>query len=229
MADGNEESENFFRLVRLIVDVGSKVLRDVLVHIIKPDTIDTVLQANVQTINRLYHGRPKILFDNEFTLLTETPPNPEKFDITLLVKICRNICPAICPHLIPPNYDWSPQSSPGQNDISLADDIYRMREYRNSIFAHISNTTVPYVKFLDLWTEIKAVVCRMSIHGSPGLKQDIDNTIYKLQTENVNPSSLKGLLVELRAWHEQDGKEHQDILKELKQTVCNCFNMQYIL
>ena len=59
-------------MVKLIVDVGSSVLRDVLLNVLAADTLETVLQINVHKIYSLHHGRPKVLFDSEFSLLTDT-------------------------------------------------------------------------------------------------------------------------------------------------------------
>ena len=219
MADRDKESQNFFRMVKLIVDVGSSVLRDVLLKALAPNTLDNVLQTNIYKINSLHYGRPKVLFDNEFRLLTETPPDPEKFDITLLVKIFRNICPSICPHLVPLNHNWSPQSPPGPSAISLADDIHRMRDFRNSIFAHIASTRVTNANFQSLWPEVRTVISRMASHGSTGLKQKIEDTIDNLLTENISQSRLADLLKTLQNWHQEDKKEFEDIKNELKRQV----------
>ena len=221
----NTESENFFRLVKLIVDVGSEVLRDVLLRVIEPDTLDSVLQTYRHTIDSLYYGRQRVLFDNEYNILTETPTNPHKFDITLLVKIFRNICPLVCPNLIPPKYDWSPQSPPGPNDTSLADDIHRLRDIRNSIFAHITSTKVTNDEFQDLWAEIRAVISRTASHGNSGLKPRIDDTIDNLISEDLSPSSCDSLLTTIRYWRDQDERHHQNILIELKKTCKQLFYM----
>ena len=217
MADRDKESQNFFRMVKLIVDVGSSVLRDVLLNVLAPDTLNNVLQTNIHNLNRLH--RTKVLFDNEFTLLTATPPDLEKFDITLLVKIFRNICPSICPHLVPLNHNWSPQSPPGPSAISLADDIHRMRDFRNSIFAHIASTRVTNANFQSLWPEVRTVISRMASHGSTGLKQKIEDTIDNLLTENISQSRLDDLLNTLQNWHQEDKKEFEDIKNKLKRQV----------
>ena len=220
MANREKESQNFFRMVKLIVDVGSSVLRDVLVKALAPDTLDNFLQTNIYKINTLHYGRPKVLFDDEFSLLTETPPDPEKFDITLLVKIFRNICPTICPNLVPPNYNWSRQFPPGPNDNSLPDDIYRMRDFRNSLFAHIASTRVTNAEFQTIWPEVRTVIIRMAGYGSIGLNQKIKDTIDNLLTANIDMSRLDDLLKILQNWHQEDKKELEDIKNELKQQVC---------
>ena len=47
MADWEKESQNLFRLVKLIDDVGSSVLQDVLLNVLAPDTLDNILQTNI--------------------------------------------------------------------------------------------------------------------------------------------------------------------------------------
>ena len=217
MAESNAETENFFRLAKLIIDIGPKVLRDVLLHIISPDTFDKFIQSNMHIINRLYYNRPKVLFENEFKLLNERHPDPEKFDVTLLVKIFRNIISSVYPNIIPPNYNWG--SPPGPADIGLADDIYRLREFRNSIFAHISNTRVTNVRFEVLWCNIGTVLSRAAGHGSLGFKKTIQDRIHELKTETVPQSSAMCLLTTLKVWRDED-ERFQDIKTEMKLQVC---------
>ena len=217
MAD-REESQNFFRMVRLIVDVSASVLRDVLLNVLAPDTLNNVLQGYTHKIGRLYNTG--VLYDNEFRLLTDTPPDPEKFDITLLVKVFRIISPSISRNLVPRDHEWSTQSEPSPSDTSLADDIHRMRDFRNSIFAHIASTRVTNREFQTLLLQVQIVISRMAKHGSQGLKQKIQDTINDLLTENIDQSRFVDLLKILMNWHQEDNKKLEDIDNELKQQVC---------
>ena len=205
-------------MVRLIVDVSSSVLRDVLLNILAPKTLNNVLQGYIHKIGRLHNTG--VLYDNEFRLLTDTPPDPEKFDITLLVKVFRIISPSIPRNLVPPDHEWSPQSPPRPSDRSLADDIHRMRDFRNSIFAHIASTSLTNVEFQTLWLKVQIVISRMAKHGSKGLEQKIKDTIDNLLKENIDKSRFDDLLKILQKWHQEDKKELEDINNELKQQVC---------
>ena len=207
MGDLEKESQNFFLLVKLIVDVGTSVLRDVLLNVLAPDTLDNILQTNINKINSLRFGRAKVLFDREFSLLTETPPDLEKFDITLLVKIFRNICPSICSNFVP----FSPY------DTGLANDILQLRDIRNSILAHKASTRVTNAEFQTLWSDVRTVISRIDNHGSTGLKQKVEDTIDNMLTENINQSRPDDLP---RNWHQENTKELDDIQNELKQQVC---------
>ena len=63
-----------------------------------------------------------------------------------------------------------------------------MRDFRNSIFAHIASTRVLNVEFQTIWPEVRTAISRMSSYGSKGLKQTIEDIIDNLSTENINQS-----------------------------------------
>ena len=55
-----------------------------------------------------------------------------------------------------------------------------MRDFRNSIFAHIASTRVLNVEFQTIWPEVRTAISRMSSYGSKGLKQTIEDIIDNL-------------------------------------------------
>ena len=59
----------------------------------------------------------------------EIPPNAKEFDISLLVVIFRNICP----NVPPPIPGWE-INDPDENVISLAADLQRLKNIRNSVY-----------------------------------------------------------------------------------------------
>ena len=191
-----EESANFFRLIRLVVDKGSDVLRDLLLQTIYPESLDKFLQRNINIINTLQ--KRKLLYQDQYDLLTKTPAvQPEELDITLLCWIFRNIC------TISPTNGW--QIPPGATDISREDDIYRLRDIRNKIIAHIATTQVPSADFKKLWVEISDIITRLAQHGSPQMQQNISRIIQSIRSEELDPESQKLKLIEtLVKWKNQD-------------------------
>ena len=191
-----EESANFFRLIRLVVDEGSHVLRDLLLQIIYPESLDKFLQRNINIINT--PQQKKLLFQDQYALLTKTPAvQPEELDITLLCWIFRNICN------ISPTNGW--QIPPGATDFSRGDDIYRLRDIRNKIIAHIATTQVPSADFKKLWVEISDIITRLAQHGSPQMQQNISGIIQSIRSEELDPESQKLKLIEtLVKWKRQD-------------------------
>ena len=106
-----EESAIILRLISLVVDFASEVLRDVLLQHVKPSTLEAVLQANLNTITNL---RGKFLFPEQYieeiqifvmniTFISSSKVKKKKYcmssEITLLnflyfslVKITLEIC-----------------------------------------------------------------------------------------------------------------------------------------
>ena len=210
MADGIQESANFFRLIKVIVDNGSEVLRDVILQKVQPDTLDNVILTNMTKINWLHKRR--ILFDEQYSLLTEAPPDPEKFDISLLTIILRNICP----NVPAPMRGWDSRV-PDPTDVSLGADILRLQNVRNTISAHSPNTRVTDVDFENIWSDVSAVIVRISNHGS---LRNIRGRIDAVKTENLDPSSsvMQTLLKVFCEWQKHDEK-YQAIMEELKKQV----------
>ena len=169
-----EESALFFRLIYLVVDVGSEVLRDVLLEIVKPDTLETVFQNSRAIIYTLLQKRA--LFQEQYDLLTKTPPDPEEFDISLLVKIFRNICPSVTPQ----GFNWG--VDPDADDLSLAADLKRLLNIRNSVYAHRNSTKVTNTEFKTLWSDLSHIIERISQQGS-GKYSDIQQKNRDGQTE----------------------------------------------
>ena len=193
-----EESANFYRLVSLVVDRGSDVLRDVLLHLVKPSTLEAVLQAKINVINNLQ--QKKVIFAEQYALLTKVPPNAEEFDISLLVKIFQNICP----NIPAPILGWGTKK-PDANDFSLAADILRLRNIRNEVYAHRSSTKVTNADFEPLWFDLSQVIERISKHGS-GKHQGIRQTILVLKQQNLDPEDdrERNMLEIFQNWQKQD-------------------------
>ena len=82
-----EQSANFSRLARLLLDVGTEVLRDVLWKEIPKNQLENKVQQNAGTLKFLKKQRPD--------LFQKKPLDPTEFDISLLVALLTNICPNI--------------------------------------------------------------------------------------------------------------------------------------
>ena len=72
-------------------DLGSKLLRDVILERLQPDTLEETLQLSKSTIDELYEK--ELLSRQEYDLLKEVPLHPDMFDIHLLTKIIKHIFP----------------------------------------------------------------------------------------------------------------------------------------
>ena len=115
--DVSEEKTNGTRLARLLVDVGTHVLRKAFHSVHPTATLQRVLNNNLSTLQSLKSRR--VIFDDPWEKLfpcSGDPPDSKTFDITLLHLLLREIC-----HLTAPPTGW--HKMPADGDISLEANI----------------------------------------------------------------------------------------------------------
>ena len=165
-----KETTNYARLCRLLVDVGSQVLRSTFDKIHPPATLHTVLgstSVHYATLQSLYKGRKKVLNPTQWGKLypAHSPVSSATFDVTLLTVLLRNIC-----GLSPPVNGWD--RLPLTTNISIADDIARVKYYRNTVYGHASQASVDDISFSAYWQEIRETLVRL---GGAHFRSEIDN------------------------------------------------------
>ena len=165
----------------MVVDVGSEVLRDVLTTRIPITKLANTFQSNILLLDKLKHSN--VLHQDQYDLLITPYPNPEEFDISLLVFLLRNICP----NVDPPLGGWT-KKQPSVNDFSLGADILRLRHIRNYVYAHRTSTHIREADFERTWEELTNVMLRISKFGSHIKCQEISTKIDDLKTRHFDPS-----------------------------------------
>ncbi len=196
-----KETTNYARLCRLLVDVGSQALRDTFDKIHPPATLHAVLSSHsvhYATLQSLYTGKKKVLTPTQWGKLY--PPVPfsvssASFDITLLTVLLRNIC-----GFGPPVFGWD--NLPPPADTSFADDIARVKYYRNTVYGHASQASVDDTSFNTYWPEIREALVRL---GGPSLRAYIDN----LEHDCMDPDIEEHYRELMKQWKTDD-----DIIKE---------------
>ena len=160
-------SSNGARLIRLIVDVGTKTLRNHFDSIHPPETLTNVLYVNYHTLRR------RIPFYQMRTLfppagdLPATPSTPTSssgdYDITLLFSLLCNICGLHPPASIYGGTSWD--ENPPLDDESREADLARIKFYRNEAFAHIRTTDVSDGDFVIYWNVISRALIRLGANA----------------------------------------------------------------
>ena len=130
--DATEEKTNFTRLVRLVIDGGTRVLRDFLHSLYPSAVLPTVLKKN-ETIFQNLKSKGRIFVDQWEKLFppSGSPPDAETFDITLLHLLLREIC-----YLVEPVTGW--HNMPADTDSSREAHIVRIKCFRNELCHSIS-------------------------------------------------------------------------------------------
>ena len=200
-----KETTNYARLCRLLVDVGSCVLRETFDRLRPQGALSDVLTSPpVMSVLQLLR-RKRVLNQKQWEILF--PANMQsvaskEFDITLLMVLLRNIC-----DLVPPVTGWD--GSPPAKDISLEADIARIKHYRNTVYGHTNEASVDDEQYNMYWQEIKDVLVRL---GGP----HYESVINHLATDCMDPESEQKYRDLLRQWvqDEESIKEKLDKIAE---------------
>ena len=213
MAQGNiEETTNYYRLISLVVKIGSEALRDVLLFKTQPDPLSAVLQRNMNVLNGLLQRH--VLFQDQYNLLTKPVPDADDFDISLLYAIFRN---NICPNVVPPLHGWNAQNL-NVNDFSLGAELLRMTGIRNKI-AHRPTTQVETQEFENTWNELERIIIRIARHGSLNKAQYLKTKIDELKIRQLD-ASRKEYLESFWIWQTQEIVQHSAMLNQIHIQVC---------
>jgi len=194
----SKETTNYARLCRLLVDLGSKALRDTFDKVNPPSTLHKVLLRHKPTLQALYTGSigkkkvKKVLNPTQWGKLypVHSPVTSANFDITLLTVLLRNIC-----GLSAPTKGWD--SLPVSTDTSTADDIARVKYYRNTVYGHASQASVDDASFNAYWQEIGEALVRL---GGTSFRGYIDN----LEHDTMDPDMEEHFRELMKQWKKDD-------------------------
>lgn len=171
----SQKQLNFARFSILCVDIIKLPLIDILHIFIDPYE----LCKNIKACPSLQNGEHKLNQDQK-TKCCYNPsicitPNYNMFDVTLLYKLIRNLCPSL-----EPTNKWG--NKPTTTDLSVGDDIERIRELRNSYFAHTESAEISNDDFEELWKAAKSMINRLQdFTKRNGCKTDYNKMIVHLE------------------------------------------------
>ncbi|KAL9970926.1 hypothetical protein ACROYT_G023386 [Oculina patagonica] len=198
-----KETTNYARLCRLLVDVGSQVLRDTFDRIHAPTNLHTNLaRPAVHNVLQSLRKR-KVLNPTQWGKLypaIKSSVSSRDFDITLLMVLLRNIC-----GLVPPVTGWD--NLPSGADVTPEADIARVKFYRNTVYGHASQASVDDAAFGIYWTEIREALVRLG--GA-----DYGVAIDDLKDECMDPDIEEHYQELLKQW-KTDEENIQDKLDNM--------------
>ena len=194
----SKETTNYARLCRLLVDLGSKALRDTFNKVHPPWTLQGRLLTHKPTLQPLYTGFigkkkvKKVLNPAQWGKLypVHSPVTSVSFYITLLTVLLRNIC-----GFSPPATGWD--NLPPSTDTSTADDIARVKYYRNTVYGHANQASVDDASFNAYWREIREALVRL---GGTSFRGYIDN----LEHDTMDPDMEEHYRELMKQWKKDD-------------------------
>lgn len=169
---------NFAQISIVCVDILKQCLIDILDIHIKP----TDLGKKIGLCSSLTAGKDKLNSGQRDLCCPLSPcvPDYSKFDVSLLYRLIRNLCPTL-----KPSNPWGKE--PKTTDLTIGDDIERIRLFRNKHYAHADSAEIPDSEFIDLWNEGKSLIHRLqSFTTANGCTID-----YGLKLTNISGRMIK--------------------------------------
>ena len=209
LASSTEETTNYARLCRLLVDGGTKALRHTFDRLHSPANLFNVLKASSAEHSTLQSlKRKRIINATQWGKLYSSSPSSvtsEDFDITLLMVLLRNIC-----GLTAPSTGWD--SLPPASDTSVEANIARVKYYRNKVYGHAIQASVDDPTFNTLWKDINGALVALGVDAA---------SINRLKTESIDPDVEAHCRELLKDWKKDEDniKEKLETLEGMKQ--CN--------
>lgn len=160
----SNDTRNFQCVTVASVDVIKLPLSDILASHIKP--VDLYHKIKSCSTLKLRPDQQKICF-----IPPPGVPDYNKFDVTLLYTLIRNLCSNSLPC---PAQGWG--NEPRTKDTQISDDIERLRLFRNNFYAHTESAVISDAVFKDVWRDLKLVFRRIQQNtGCTGYEEELIN------------------------------------------------------
>ena len=203
--DQLQAKANYSRICQLLVGKGGDALR-VRFHVIHPpSTLAAVFHSQISVLKKLQRG---VITPSQWDLLFPASGRPDsnKFDITLLTILLRNIC-----GLSAPTTGWNVM--PPTGETSTAADIVRIKIFRNQVYGHIASPQLDDTTFETLWQEISKPLVNLGI-----LQQDTDEA----KVAPLSPEE-ESYIQKLKEWKELE----DDIFSKLNDVERKVNNVEH--
>ena len=156
------EETNFLRIYLLCTNLATNAVRILFDNHVPSVDLHRHLGTHESVIKGKWNCFPKQLK----VLFPDIPLLPQSihFDFSLLYKLVRNTL-----RISAPTQGWGKE--PLVNDTSVADDVERIRKFRNSL-AHNEQTLFSESDFQKIWTELSQAIHRLS---NGALDKEVDD------------------------------------------------------
>ncbi|XP_033729399.1 uncharacterized protein LOC117318531 [Pecten maximus] len=208
------ETTNFARLSRLVVDVCSDVLRDVLRVNIPPPGLTAILQSQRVHLSRNLEPRQQQILFPPGGVFTGTL---EDLDFSLLYKLIRNLQGInISPH----TKGWG--RTPDNTDRSLAANIDRLRIQRNETHGHLSRASLSSTDFHRIWGIIRQCISEIEQGSLTG--DTYVTAVDNLLTVGMDPDT-ENEDIEKLSKQQHDFEAIMEDVRAEQETMATCVNV----
>ncbi|XP_062593242.1 uncharacterized protein LOC134254722 [Saccostrea cucullata] len=151
MASGQDLGgrSRFAKLGMATNDVLNQAYRDILEMEVPPSLIYNKVKASPNFYRRLRPEQGQLL-------INATHSGYKNFDISLTYQLIRNICSKIPK---PTKGKWGEEPEAGE--VTVGDDIERIRSIRNGLTANVSSASTPEAEFNHTWSTMSDICQRL--------------------------------------------------------------------
>ena len=209
-----EENTNFARIARIVVELCRDILWDFLSSKIKPSDLPAEVVQKLHKLVKL-HDDMKAKFKDY--IARNVFPTSTDMDFTALYCLIRNLLPRS--KLTPPSKGWG--ATPDPHQTKVADDVERLRGYRNMLYGHIKLAAIPNADYQKYVTDIKAVFKRFDSRLGTNYDKVLNN-YSSCVMDPVTVDEYKDLLMKQIEYDEQTRsmvEELRNFTNELNESV----------
>ena len=194
MSDSNDERTYYLRTICMYMDLTKDTLLRLFKHLTKCESITEFLGGNDirKALRDLFKN--DILNKSEYRIVSSYWPEPEKFDIALIIRLIIGLCRN---EISTPQLGW--QRKPQPKDESLGADLLRLRHVRNKLIGHSACATLDKSEYTHLWEKMKAILVRVVAvfdrKASVALMEKMN--VYKDLHIEAENKKIRGYLTEL--------------------------------
>ncbi|XP_062598995.1 uncharacterized protein LOC134260458 [Saccostrea cucullata] len=177
-----EGRSRFAKLGMATNDVLNKACRDVLESEIPSSDIEN----KVNLLSNKKRNNMKLYTHQEDLLKKAKHSGYKEFDVSLTYKCIRNICSTIPK---PTKGKWGDDSMPAAGEVTVGDDIERIRLIRNELTAHVSSASTPQKEFDDTWSLMSDICHRLETFTGKKYLDDL-KSIEKLTLRREDENAI---------------------------------------
>ncbi|XP_062584881.1 uncharacterized protein LOC134246510 [Saccostrea cucullata] len=171
-----DDRTRFAKVGMAINDVLTETLRDVLQNNIPSSNIFVKVNAS---------KRYKDLNSEQQNLIKDAINSGyEKFDTTLLYTLIRNFST-----ITKPTRGWGLTALPASGEITVGDDVERIRLIRNNVFGHVNSALTSQSVFDDCWSAISDICTRLETFTGNSYLDEL-SYIENLSLEEKNREAI---------------------------------------
>nr|XP_022316477.1 uncharacterized protein LOC111120097 [Crassostrea virginica] len=216
-AGSDGDRTRFFRLSLIIIDELTQILRDLLHNEVPPTQI-------LKKVIKVKHLTKTLRKDQIAIITNANTRGYQDFDITLLYTLLRNVCQ----NITPPSQNWGVFNMPSPNEVTVGDDIERIRLIRNSLFGHMTEAAISKTEFKKHWSIISGICTRIQTL----LNKDYVKRLQDAEERSIDPDTEEKYLQLIKRQAEEErairdllqsalaqGNANRDMLQNLQISI----------